>query len=638
MNKFIIVFILLISSYSFAQIGGGGSNGGSANGVQQITAGTNVTITPTNGKGNVTVNATGGTTTSPGNAGTNYFYGDSTVSVAGTGDYGSAKQLGARLCNDMLGQCQVNAVVGRYTSAISADVFQTFNVTYGINSNTPKVIIDAGINNAANETVTTGSINNYSLEYNAMVAWIDIPTINKVYASTGTAAGTWTSVNTLPLDASNVGTGRFSETNGSTLTFNIPTGGTRSGLTYAVLSTANGGTFTYAIDGVLQTDVCSGTTTFADTGCNGIAVANSNTFFRQEFTVTAGTHTGVVTVTSSTSSANLVLLLDADISPTSLVGQPIILASGVIKQFSDSDSIATAAFDAAQDAVVTSLSSWANVYRVDVRTGTPGVNSTTDMVVNNPLCPGGNQPLHPNSCGYLHWVQTFENTANALNADIFYPGLGVNPQTSIGPFNAYGPITSGEIPTTDTPFLGSFQVATSAANTSILGATSNILNNAIPSATLFAQPLCFFNPATAISCEGFTYDAVRAQLATGFMSQYEMGFLHCPANVTGGPTNCRWDLYSDPVTGSISTPSGFNGRARGIATLVAGTVTVTTTFAATPSATTTYSLTNCGLNGSIAIGTLSVGTVSVGTSFVINSLTAISALAVDTSIVCWQIN
>jgi hypothetical protein len=73
---------------------------------------------------------------------------------------------------------------------------------------------------------------------------------------------------------------------------------------------------------------------------------------------------------------------------------------------------------------------------------------------------------------------------------------------------------------------------------------------------------------------------------------------------------------------------------KGRATLVAGTVTVSTAAAGTSA---TYTLTNCGASGT-AIGTLSVGTVTAGTSFVINSLTATNTVATgDTSTVCWII-
>ena len=101
---------------------------------------------------------------------------------------------------------------------------------------------------------------------------------------------------------------------------------------------------------------------------------------------------------------------------------------------------------------------------------------------------------------------------------------------------------------------------------------------------------------------------------------------------------------SNTVTlGNASTTALYLGNTlltstRGYATLSAGTVTVSTTSACTPSASCTYKLTNCGLNSSTAIGVPSIGTVVSGTSFVINSYTALAALAVDSSHICWQIN
>lgn len=93
----------------------------------------------------------------------------------------------------------------------------------------------------------------------------------------------------------------------------------------------------------------------------------------------------------------------------------------------------------------------------------------------------------------------------------------------------------------------------------------------------------------------------------------------------GDGSNWRW----------IVPPSA---AASGQATLVAGTVTVSTTAACTASATCVYKLSNCGPAGT-AIGVPSVGTVTAGTSFVINSLTATNTTATaDTSNICWQIN
>lgn len=97
--------------------------------------------------------------------------------------------------------------------------------------------------------------------------------------------------------------------------------------------------------------------------------------------------------------------------------------------------------------------------------------------------------------------------------------------------------------------------------------------------------------------------------------------LRAPASMTANITATA--PYLNTVAASANV---------GFATLVSGTVTVTTTTACTAANTCVYSLTNCGVGGTQ--GMLSVGTVTAGTSFVINS----SAGAADTSKVCWRIN
>jgi hypothetical protein len=96
------------------------------------------------------------------------------------------------------------------------------------------------------------------------------------------------------------------------------------------------------------------------------------------------------------------------------------------------------------------------------------------------------------------------------------------------------------------------------------------------------------------------------------------------------------------VSGILAVANGGTGVTTpivgGIATLSSGSVTITNTAACTASSTCIYHLSNCGLNGTTAVGVPGVGTINPGTSFVINSYTALAAIAVDTSKVCWSIN
>jgi hypothetical protein len=109
------------------------------------------------------------------------------------------------------------------------------------------------------------------------------------------------------------------------------------------------------------------------------------------------------------------------------------------------------------------------------------------------------------------------------------------------------------------------------------------------------------------------------------------------APASGGP-----DCVTVSTTGLVGNTGApcyaLTSANAGMATLAAGTATVSTAAACTPGTACVYKLTNCGLNSSIAVGVPSIGTVTAGTSFVINSYTAAAALAVDSSKVCWQIN
>jgi len=93
--------------------------------------------------------------------------------------------------------------------------------------------------------------------------------------------------------------------------------------------------------------------------------------------------------------------------------------------------------------------------------------------------------------------------------------------------------------------------------------------------------------------------------------------------------------FANGYTISASTPLAV----KNVATLAAGTVTITNAAACVPGSTCIYRLTNCGVNASTAIGTLAIGTVVAGTSFVINSESATATVVTgDLSTVCWQVN
>jgi hypothetical protein len=110
--------------------------------------------------------------------------------------------------------------------------------------------------------------------------------------------------------------------------------------------------------------------------------------------------------------------------------------------------------------------------------------------------------------------------------------------------------------------------------------------------------------------------------------------------VQGTLNNANGPVIPQTALGTQGPAAGYvTTSISGTATLVSGTVTVSSTAACAVSSSCHYSLTRYATNSSAAIGNLSVGTISAGSSFVINSLTATDTIATtDVSGVSWQVN
>jgi hypothetical protein len=108
----------------------------------------------------------------------------------------------------------------------------------------------------------------------------------------------------------------------------------------------------------------------------------------------------------------------------------------------------------------------------------------------------------------------------------------------------------------------------------------------------------------------------------------------------GSLNNANGPVIPQTALGTQGPAAGYvTTSISGTATLVSGTVTVSSTAACAVSSSCHYSLTRYATNSSVAIGNLSVGTISAGSSFVINSLTATDTIATtDVSSVSWQVN
>lgn len=262
-------------------------------------------------------------------------------------------------------------------------------------------------------TTTSGCALNYKLSTEARYAFVSIPYQSRIFASNATATGTW-SVDTNPVIFANPllaspGSPLISSANSSTLNFSIPSSSSPVvGLTYFVTN-GQTGTFTVSVDGTLQTDACSGTTTFSSGPCSAVAlVQTTTTFFRQEFSVTPGTtHTIVVTQTSS----QPVDVVSAD-WVAAATNTNVVFAMGPNAGFGNATTYETLTL-----AVATQLhADGLPIYYASQINGAPGVNDTTDVSQTaTATCSGSLVASHPNSCGYANMAQTLDNVALANN-------------------------------------------------------------------------------------------------------------------------------------------------------------------------------------------------------------------------------
>lgn len=463
--------------------------------------------------------------------GPTYFFGDSTSTIGNSHASIPQNSGTALLWKDIPGGKASYGVSGTRASSIAASQLLYFapplnNAAYAM----PKVFANGGINDA-NNCATTNCIANYAAEQSAGIAWMLSP--NKVMASAATITG-FSSSATLPLNAGVVGTAEKSTTNGNTLSFSVTPTGTKVGITF-IATAASGGTFTVAIDGTQKTG-CTGSTTWNSSGC-GTAV-DASTPMRLDFTTTAAAHTVLITVTSATNAANPVEILDVDGAPTSVANQPVVFQYGVLYQNADASSTATAAFNTSVAATTAALfAENLNVRFIDLRGGTPGVNSTTDMATSSASCGAtSNTPLHPNDCGYANEVKTIEAQVIAYGYNMFLPNAG----GTVGPHNASYPYqTSPPTSPTFADFWNTdFQIGPN--------------GGWAPTTTASTPGIAFFPMVTHLSAAALMWDAVNSRYMTGFFGDFAMGFLHCGGTVTNYSTCTPY--FTVDASGNVNAP------------------------------------------------------------------------------------
>jgi hypothetical protein len=181
------------------------------------------------------------------------------------------------------------------SNQIADDASLAYSVTKSVSQQTlaePLYAIAEGTNDAQVCGTSVGCETNFSNEYLATAAYLLLPRASMVYGQDAacTPSGTWYADNVLQ-----AGMGEASYTASSTLTCIITTAGNPLIETWAA-SPGNGGTATISIDG-------GSATALLGYGSSGQTVQTTNLVSEvptaQLFSVGAGSHTVVVTVTSS---------------------------------------------------------------------------------------------------------------------------------------------------------------------------------------------------------------------------------------------------------------------------------------------------------------------------------------------------
>jgi hypothetical protein len=370
-------------------------------------------------------------------------FGDSIMAADTQGPSSISKGFFAKLCSDYGGVCHNDAMGGTMSPQIATTVLGGFIVT---DYNAPtRVMVEGGINDYINNGTALGAENNYKLSMQAGINWPGIAYNQKIMASRATqSGGSWIAAIGF-FNAQNiagvVGSWMEATTNGAALDFTVSaatvqTVGTSIGVLYRIDNSATPGTFTISIDGVLQTDLCSGTTTFTATGCNSVSTGTSLNPFEQIFPVTGATHDVHILSTS----ANPLYIGAVDVAPTSpMPTAPLVIVPGIPMQLADVDGTDSAAYNTIITTLATAMKARnINLLFVDLRGGNPGVNDTTDMGSNS-LCGSiapGNQ--HFNDCGSFHYAQTVENAAAFLGIPFTIPNTGGRSGVFTGPLSAPG--------------------------------------------------------------------------------------------------------------------------------------------------------------------------------------------------------
>jgi hypothetical protein len=321
-------------------------------------------------------------------------FGDSVVCGAGAGASDTCNSGGFEylLAPDMGGTNSNFAVVGDMAADTSRKVLTNANPQYSRN---PTYIVQVGINDSGRYTTNTAQRAMFQQFDTAILGWLAIPQQTKIFGQDGSIVktGTWTND-----DALRTGLEVSSTTQGSSLTFNLTTYGGPIYLAYHIID-SNGGTASVTIDGTPP----AASSTLNAFGSSALATINGTTdsVAAVRYPVAAGTHTVVMTLTSTTGAGNKFEFSWAGTPPSqgTYFAPPRVLRGGVHRCQNDCNASFTSDFDKlAQVDVATVAGDGLNVSFVPIRNY---INATTDMF----------DTYHPTAGGHRKLADAYEYVA-----------------------------------------------------------------------------------------------------------------------------------------------------------------------------------------------------------------------------------
>ncbi len=300
-----------------------------------------------------------------------------------------------------------------------------FTHLYNFGIGAPNYVLESGTNDVNNANgATTGYQNSVQYVEQGSQLFAAIPRSSKTFAQDAavTTIGTWK-----PEYYYLSGWGQSSTTNGSVINLPVTVQSDGHIVLWSESIDSNGGTFTVNVDsGALLADPVTGSTTFAATGYGGTPMASTKGYKSPWFGyvfggLSAGAHTVHVTVTSATSTSNVVEIggVAALPSAASEATNPYVFVSGVEYQNSGTGG-GSDALTATYNALVSGVASTLQGYGLNVR-----FEDTRNALLNSPLCGNGVESamftncyadsLHQNNTGASVIAATYTATATAIN-------------------------------------------------------------------------------------------------------------------------------------------------------------------------------------------------------------------------------